>query len=355
MGDPSTTNIDPVTVVRGPVTVVRRLDLQPSGVVAVVTLRSEKPVTVSVIDYLPGNWPVDEAGFHEDAEPDEGAVGDTSVAFDVAVSPTEERTVVYGLVLGESIDRAGIEEAQTFSTPHIDRIEDIDSNTEGRSEAEDVERSRKPASRIDRSPEPRDGRSVADDDSTADDLEELFEKESTPSQTSESPVAALAEEIATGRADDRHLETLREALADGSDRESGPRSRDVDSRRDAFETYVDGLRKLFDERETASELEETIAVLEGEVDDVWDVLETVGDDQSGLEDSIDGVRTSLEEVAAQVDHLEDVVDGQGDRFSGLSADVESIQSDVASLQDRVDYWDAFRGRLLDALDPPENG
>ncbi|MFB6211921.1 MAG: hypothetical protein ABEI76_10320 [Halobacteriales archaeon] len=210
-------------------------------------------------------------------------------------------------------------------------------------------------------------------------------------------VAALAEEIRSGSADQADVETLADHLDEEIARSRDVRLRHVQSRVDDLSAYIDALEEFIDDNGTAAEL---IEDFEAEVDDLRDDLvdlegtvETVADSQTELTDQLDEVESQLDAVEAElesatvatekldtlesqmesttgnVDGMTDDIESMKSELSALSEDVgsvanemeelqtdltdrvESVESELDTITDRLDALESWRDQLKSALGP----
>lgn len=334
MGKQPTSHLDPVSTTREGVAVERRLELQATGIVAIETVSSsgETPVRVSVIDYLPGNWDVDEIGYHEEHAPEEGSVGSDSVVFEVVVDSANPARVVFGMVLAEAEDMEAITEAQESSLPRIDKIEAV----------EDAE---------------------GDDEPSFSDMDpaEFFEIAGTEAEdgadrVDEVPAAdrgvldELAAEFEAGDVDDDSLETVQNALVTPFGKSTRLRLRRLESRLEEFDVYVESLREMIDEHGTGAEFLEgvrsSIESVDAEVESLRSEVHQAAEERESIADELgrlSDVEGTVEELDGSVRSIETAIDD-------LEEDLDSIRSETESLRDRIEDWEAVRDRLVDALD-----
>lgn len=331
MGEQPTHQLDPVTTTRGGVAVERRLDVKASGgVVADVRITStrETPLDVTVIDYLPGTWAVDEIGFHDGFAPRSGSTGSDSVVFEVDVTPESPARVVYGMVLDEPVEVEDVAEAQASTRPRIDKLEPADGG-ESAASFSDVD----PAEFFEIAGSEPDSGATDADDVPGEDRDVLYE---------------LAEELA-GEVDEDSLETVQRALVEPFGKSNRLRLRRLESRLEEFDVYVEALRAIIDEHGTG------VAFL----DDVQDSIESIGDEVDSLRAEVERAAARREDVADELSELSDLgasveeldreVQSVDASVEGLDDELAAVRSEVDSLRERVADWEAVRDRLVDAL------
>lgn len=378
MVDGGPTSIDPVATSAGPARVERAIEVRERGIIALftVTTTAEAPVRVSVVDYFPGNWRVDEIGFHEAYRPDEGSASTDVLRFDVTVPPGEETLVVSGITLDSAVDREAVEAAQSFSTPRIERVDPVSAG--------------EPA--LDEEPASGDQDDIFDQIGGA--TVERDESAVEPGVSGRQLADALAAAVRAGNVDEATIDTLRGALVDRDGTSTQLRLERLESRQAEFATYVDALRDLIEEHGPATEfvaqlqasireLEDETAALQDDIeatrgasasireeltsrtDDLGDRLDAVEEANESLGAGIAVLASDLDDLRSRVQELEDEIEGAGTEIDDLSADLDdvnrttaAIESQVATIADeldalrnRVEEWEAVRERLLDALEP----
>lgn len=322
-------------------------------------IRSERDETVDVrlVDQVPEEAEPDDIGFHPKYGAEFWSVEGEMIAFERSFEAGEEYTTVYGLRASET------EDLESYLTEP--ELEDVDPPLPD-DEVDDSEESVEPLDLSD----PGEG-----DDSSTDDIEaaladvdddsggDVDTDASTVSAGGGDIVAELAAAVRSGSVDDDDLETLRNALVEGSGDSVDARIEQLQTDIADLRAYTNALEEFLDEEGEAQvvldELRSSIDDLRGEVatvagraeensqriggvdDQVAELGETV-DDIGGLDDRIEDL---VDQVADLEDDLGDVGDVE-DSLETVEAQLEQAQDDIESLREMRDQLTSVFGEQM---------
>lgn len=388
--DDPATELEAAAVTRDRVTLEREPELREQGIVLTYRLELSEgdPATVTVVDEIPTELPIEEVGFHDDHAPANWTLEDRTLTVETVVPAEGERVVMFGIPgAGEAAGSA------SFSSPEISAVEALDPDgirsgdldatlpdlevadrAEAITQVIDDEGS---AESVDlSSPQAGDGgdaEGTSEPAASADDIQAAVETveddaaEPSRAATSEDAdvsadtpppdeldveaglVEALRAELESASEEDR--EAMVQALGLEPPTSFDARLRHVQTRMDDFVAYADVLEEFLDERGTP---EEFIAEINEEIDALEAKLESLGE----LEDRMIDVESRLEDRVSTVEdrlaEMEDADDERAETVADLEAAVTDLEAAVTDLSEDVDNVAAMRNTLLDALTATED-
>lgn len=165
----------------------------------------------------------------------------------------------------------------------------------------------------------------------------------------------LLEELRSGDVDEETRAALRAELEPGRSQEL--RIDHLQSRIGEFAAYVDMLESFVDEHGTFEEavggMDATVESLDDEVDALRSELdalaESVGVDVDAVEADVEGLRTDVDGLREGQDALAADLDDLGGKHDDLEARVDRLEEQMASVDDRLDEFEAFQARLSGAF------
>lgn len=130
--------VHPVTVVSGPLRVVRTIDIRDEGLAVThrISTRGSADVRFLVIDPLPSNLEHGDVGFHPDHAPAAGRVEPQYAVMSDVARPDSERVFTYGLCPAPPLRPEAVKRLQDQSRPVIDIAEPVESGTVEQAELE---------------------------------------------------------------------------------------------------------------------------------------------------------------------------------------------------------------------------
>lgn len=402
--EPDSVDWDTPTRVTGEwVTLDRALSRNDGEVIATIELSVEGdvPVYVEVVDTVPQGWEVSEVGVHPQFVPETYKTGRTRFEFADTVEPGDTLEVVYGFkveaagyidppdppVLEEerqveageepSGDLLGGEDGRIFgdeeSPPEFSDMglpegvgDDAPARATAGADEDRGEFTRSPSSSPPESAEEfrrrlseaaeRTAKATSESSAAADD-DAAPTKEDSATVADRPVTETLADELASGDADEETVDAIRSALGlEGSTRDR-VQVKHLQSRVEEFAAYADALGDLIDEYGALDEF----------FDDHVSRVEDIEDDAArvhGLETDLVDLRETLEEEAARrkamAERVDDL-DGRVDDVADLADDLEGVQreldqlrrqhgDDIDDLSDAIDGLEATVEETLDGFD-----
>lgn len=341
--DPTERNDDePITVWYEGVSLEKRVEHYRDDVVKVllhISSDREDPVRIQLVDQLPESIEADRVGFHPEYDPDAWEIGeDRSVVYETRLAPGAEQETVYGVEVSSS------DSIDSFASRPIVELSPVD-DASGENDTAVSEPDRTIGTPIDSQrptsidPDPQDDSSPeqsfetalgdvtngTEDNSlgpsTTEDEESPSAEEEPQSpfseldttETSDSVVSALVDELESRQLGDDERATLREALDLDQSSSDQVRLEHVQATVDDLVAYRDALEGFIDDNGPAEALVEELRT---------------GLDARKAE--IESLQASLEDLRVQVEDLEDAHEAETNelesRLDGLDADLSETRT-----------------------------
>jgi uncharacterized phage infection (PIP) family protein YhgE len=314
-------------------------------------LRSERDESVDVrlVDQVPEEAEPDDIGFHPKYGAEFWSVEDEMIVFERTFEAGEEYTTVYGLRASET------EDLESYLTEP--ELEDVEPPLPEDEQGETVES-------LDLS-------DPSDDDSASDDIEAALadvDDGDTGSDTKDGSadatqptagdfdvVGELAASIRTGSVEDDDLETLRNALVEGSGDSVDARIEQLQTDVADLRSYTTALEEFLDDEGDAqvvlNELQSAIDDLRGEVATVAGRTEEnaqriggVDDEVADLAESVDEFESEIDEIGHVTDRIDELEEGL-DRIEELESSLETVEDQIEQAQDDIESLREMRDQL----------
>jgi uncharacterized phage infection (PIP) family protein YhgE len=304
-------------------------------------LRSERDESVDVrlVDQVPEEAEPDDIGFHPKYGAEFWSVEDEMIVFERTFEAGEEYTTVYGLRASET------EDLESYLTEP--ELEDVEPPLPEDEQGETVES-------LDLS-------DPSDDDSASDDIEAALadvDDGDTGSDTKDGSadatqptagdfdvVGELAASIRTGSVEDDDLETLRNALVEGSEDSVDARIEQLQTDVADLRSYTTALEEFLDDEGDAqvvlNELQSAIDDLRGEVATVAGRTEENAQRIGGVDDEVADLAECVDEFESEIDELEEGLD----RIEELESSLESVEDQIEQAQDDIESLREMRDQL----------
>ena len=344
-------------------------DFPVPAIAFVIRADREETVSVRLSDEVPDAVDAEDIGFHPKYGAEFWSVEEGDIVFEREFEAGEEYTTVYGLRASQTDDVESY-----MSEPTIESVDPpledagqvvrdvIGDEGSGRSEgpsssdieaaiaAADADESDDPADEaheVDEADEaddepveplklndPNDGGDVEPEiDTPADDAVESAVVEAEPDAEtagvdadSDDPVAAIAQQIRTGQADDADLAALRRALGGGGDGSRDARIKQLQSELADLRAYTNALEEFLDENGDAQQL----------IEDVQSSVERLDQQLSSVESRADSAVTRVADVESDVDRVDDDLDGLASEVADAHEQVDRVEIELGSVSESVD-------------------
>jgi peptidoglycan hydrolase CwlO-like protein len=357
-------------------------DFPVPAIAFVIRADREETVSVRLSDEVPDAVDAEDIGFHPKYGAEFWSVEEGDIVFEREFEAGEEYTTVYGLRASQTDDVESYMSEPTIESvdppledagqvvrdvigddgesdgPSSNDIEaaiaaaDADGSDEPDDEGDEPAADDEPIEPL-KLNDPNDGGDVepqidtpADDgadtsvESAVVEAEPDAETSGADSDVPADPVAAIAQQIRTGQADDADLAALRRALGGGGDGSRDARIKQLQSELADLRAYTNALEEFLDENGDAQQLIEDVQSSVQRLDQQLSSVESRADSAvsrvDSVESDVDRVDEELDDLAAEVTDAHEQVDRVESELGSVSESVDTVESDVESLSGDVE-------------------
>ena len=338
-------------------------DFPVPAIAFVIRADREETVSVRLSDEVPDAVDAEDIGFHPKYGAEFWSVEEGDIVFEREFEAGEEYTTVYGLRASQTDDVESYMSEPTIESvdppledagqvvrdvigddgesdgPSSNDIEaaiaaaDADGSDEPDDEGDEPAADDEPIEPL-KLNDPNDGGDVepqidtpADDgadtsvESAVVEAEPDAETSGADSDVPADPVAAIAQQIRTGQADDADLAALRRALGGGGDGSRDARIKQLQSELADLRAYTNALEEFLDENGDAQQL----------IEDVQSSVQRLDQQLSSVESRADSAVSRVDSVESDVDRVDEELDDES-----LSGDVEEVSGELSSVHEEVE-------------------
>jgi uncharacterized phage infection (PIP) family protein YhgE len=304
-------------------------------------LRSERDESVDVrlVDQVPEEAEPDDIGFHPKYGAEFWSVEDEMIVFERTFEAGEEYTTVYGLRASETGDLESY-----LTEPELEDVEPPLPEDEQGETVESLDLS-DPSDDDSASDDIEAALADVDDGDTGSDTKDGSADATQPTTGDFDVVGELAASIRTGSVEDDDLETLRNALVEGSGDSVDARIEQLQTDVADLRSYTTALEEFLDDEGDAqvvlNELQSAIDDLRGEVVTVARRTEENAQRIGGVDDEVADLAESVDEFESEIDELEEGLD----RIEELESSLETVEDQIEQAQDDIESLREMRDQL----------